>query len=744
VFALAAAAVPARAHGPLAEQIEALTLAIAARPHDADLYLRRGEIHRLGREWDAARRDYDRAAQLDPAHAATTLCRAALWLDTGDPGAAVQALDTFLAASPDHPEALWLRSRARRTMGQIPAAIADMDRAIALHPNPRPEHYLERAQALGLDDPDHLEDVLRGLDAGIARLGPAASLTAKRSEILATAAERGRDAGALGLADPPANALRRDLRSSAAAPAQPARGATVVRTSALAVTRGPYLQRATPTSVVVRWRTDSPTDSRVRYGDTPTSLVMIQDDATPATEHEVTLTNLTPDTRYYYSIGTSTAVLAGQDSEHWWITPPLSGQPKPTRVWVLGDSGQPGAAQRAVRDAYLAFTGPRITDVWLMLGDNAYVTGTDTEYQVGLFDPYRDLLRKTVLWPTRGNHDSVFAGANNDYYDIFTLPAAGEAGGAVSGTEAYYSFDHGNVHFVCLDSEGSNRSPTGAMLVWLRADLTANDSDWTIAYWHHPPYTKGSHDSDNDSDSAGRMRDMRANALPILDSLGVDLVLTGHSHSYERSFLLDRHYGPSSTLAPWMILDSGSGHPFDAAYFKPTLGPAAHEGAVHAVAGSGSHTSGGPLDHPVMFTSLNVLGSMVLDVDGPRLVARFVDNTGAVRDDFAILKGPGGTPTETGSSVSVQLRLDSARPNPFRDQTRIAYTLPSGGAVRLTIHDAAGRRVTTIVAGERLPGRHVVGWNGRDAHGRQVAAGVYFARLEFEGDSHQGKIVLSH
>ncbi len=54
---------------------------------------------------------------------------------------------------------------------------------------------------------------------------------------------------------------------------------------------------------------------------------------------------------------------------------------------------------------------------------------------------------------------------------------------------------------------------------------------------------------------------MRANALPILEANGVDLVLNGHSHSYERSKLIGGHYGSSWTLTPAMIKDGGSGRP---------------------------------------------------------------------------------------------------------------------------------------------------------------------------------------
>jgi hypothetical protein len=512
----------------------------------------------------------------------------------------------------------------------------------------------------------------------------------------------------------------------------------------LRLTRGPYLQIATPTSVIVRWRTSTPTDSRVRYGKMPGALVTTVDDATPTTEHEVLLEGFTPRTRTFYSIGSTAEVLAGDDAEHYFDTSPPPSSEKPTRIWVLGDSGEVGPIQNAVRDAYLVYTGERATDVWLMLGDNAYVAGTDAEYQGGLFDPYASILRQLVLWPTRGNHDLIHVGAGNDYYDLFSMPAAGQAGGLPSGTEAYYAFDHGNIHFVCLDSEGTDRSPGGAMMTWLAADLAANTSRWRIAFWHHPPYSKGSHDSDNDLDSGGRMRDMRANAIPILDSLGVDLVLTGHSHSYERSFLLDRHYGPSWTLTPEMKLDPGDGRPGSTtgAYVKPSLGAAAHEGAVYAVAGSSSQTSGGLLNHAAHFISMNVPGSMVIDVEGGELTARFLDDAGTIRDYFMIVKGPGGGPVGVEADSGLILRLETG-PNPFHSRLRIDFSIPHAGHVRLTLHDSAGHRVVTLVDGPYGAGRHGVDWDGRDAHGREVAPGVYFANLEFGGTTRTGKLVLS-
>jgi hypothetical protein len=288
-----------------------------------------------------------------------------------------------------------------------------------------------------------------------------------------------------------------------------------------------------------------------------------------------------------------------------------------------------------VRDAYYSFTGSRETDLWILLGDNAYTDGTDAEYQDAVFDMYPSTLKSSVLWSTLGNHDGHSADSGTQtgpYYEIFSLPRQAEAGGVPSGTEAYYSFDYGNIHFVCLDSYDSDTSPDGDMMTWLTNDLAASSSQWLVAFWHHPPYSKGSHDSDDE----GQLIDMREQALPILESFGVDLILSGHSHAYERSFYLNGHYDTSNTLAQSMILDAGDGRPRgDGAY---TRASGAKEGAVYVVAGSSGQTSGGSLDHPAMYISLNELGSLVVDVDGATLDVSFIDDAAVVRDSFRILK----------------------------------------------------------------------------------------------------------
>lgn len=413
-----------------------------------------------------------------------------------------------------------------------------------------------------------------------------------------------------------------------------------LRAQAVPITRGPYLQMGTASGVVVRWRTAAAVDSVVRYGTAPGQLTAVASVPGARTEHAVALAGLQPHTRYFYSVGTVATVLAGGDRDHAFTTPPPSGSRAPLRLWALGDAGTANATARAVRDGYLAREDTGGTQAVLFLGDNAYPNGTDAEYQAAVFDTFHDVLRRAVSWSTFGNHDagsSQAATETGPYFDAFTLPRQGEAGGVPSGTEAYYSFDLANVHVVCLDSSESDRSASGRMATWLRADLAANRAEWTIAFFHHAPYSRGTHDSDVDPN----MREMREQIVPILEAGGVDLVLAGHSHTYERSMFISGHYGPAATFSSAYVLDASHGS--EGGYQK-ARGTTA--GAVYVLSGSAGATAPSPLDHPAMRAALASTGSLAIDVDGGRLQAFFVGDTGVIADAFILLKrDPSGPPT---------------------------------------------------------------------------------------------------
>ena len=163
----------ARAHEGLHEQIVAVTAKIRRDPKNASLYLQRGELHRLHRDWTRAAADYDRAARLEPSLTIVDLARGKMLFESNRLQPAKFVLDRFLRRQPDHVEGFITRARVLAKMGARVQAAQDFTQALTSTPDS--ELYLERAQVLA-EDERHIEDALRGLDEGIRRLGPLVTL----------------------------------------------------------------------------------------------------------------------------------------------------------------------------------------------------------------------------------------------------------------------------------------------------------------------------------------------------------------------------------------------------------------------------------------------------------------------------------------------------------------------------------------------------------------------------------------
>jgi hypothetical protein len=426
----------------------------------------------------------------------------------------------------------------------------------------------------------------------------------------------------------------------------------VFKDSQLTGVRAPYIQMLTSNSVVIHWLTEDIQRGMVRFGVGSGHLATIELESSATKNHIVQLPDLKPGTRYFYQTGRKGGFNTFDPEKHWFYTHPE--KVVPTRVWVIGDSGAVGKTLNQVRDAALGWMKEHplhteqldeqsvkqsdyddntpLINVWISLGDLAYPSGSNDQFQSALFDPFQDIMANTVLWPAYGNHDD----RRWTYFRIFTLPENAEAGGSASHTENYYSIDYSNVHFVMLDSQASSLSATGEMANWLKHDLAQNTKPWLIAAVHHPPYTKGTHDSDAMFDSYGRMRDMRENIIPILEQAGVDLVLSGHSHMYERSYLMDCAYDESSAFSSKNIVSTGINNNHQ--HFIKSKNNQAHQGTVYVVSGSASKVDNGPVDHPAHHVGLLEAGSMVIDIDNNKLVARFINHRGLVRDAFSITK----------------------------------------------------------------------------------------------------------
>ena len=437
--------------------------------------------------------------------------------------------------------------------------------------------------------------------------------------------------------------------------------------SLAALVREPYLQSPSPSSMTIVWRTNltCSNDSRVQYGTTSGSLnltatgaAVIPQSNSNVKDHTVTITGLNAGTTYFYNVGTvsggglSADCEGGATVDHYFNAAPVVGAPAAFSAWILGDSGDGGSDQIAVRNSMLTATASTPPNIILHAGDIAYDDGLDGEFTANHFNIYNNvggggILRHTPLWPTLGNHEAGSVNTSlqtGPYYEAHVLPTAAEIGGFASGTEAYYSFDYANVHFIVLDSMDSSRSPGSTMLTWLQNDLAGTGQEWVIVFFHHPPYTKGTHDSDANFDSGGRLTDMRETILPILEAGNVDLVMGGHSHIYERSYpLLGAYgYGTSPNFAtPDFATLQASGNILDSGDGDPSGNGAYQNGTVYVVAGHGGRSIGanpaGP--HPVMFFSEAQFGSVLMDMDsaGTTLTLRNLraDN-GLFTDTFAI------------------------------------------------------------------------------------------------------------
>lgn len=242
----------------------------------------------------------------------------------------------------------------------------------------------------------------------------------------------------------------------------------------------------------------------------------LDDSARPvegARQWRATVSGLEPETTYCYEIQVDGVAAARAGFR----TAPAPGLGRVVRFVALGDSGSGSGDQYAV----LQQLNTVPIDLVLHVGDMGYDHGKRIELEWNFFRVYERLLEKLPVFPASGNHEYDTEDAA-PFREMFALPE----NGGVAGRERWYSYDWGDVHFVVLDTE-----QTGPLqAAWLDADLAASTRRWKIVYGHRPPYSSGSHGSD---------QLFRQHFVPILEKHQVPLVLTGHDHHYERTHALN-------------------------------------------------------------------------------------------------------------------------------------------------------------------------------------------------------------
>ncbi|MBI5366291.1 MAG: metallophosphoesterase [Planctomycetes bacterium] len=268
------------------------------------------------------------------------------------------------------------------------------------------------------------------------------------------------------------------------------------------IVKGPYLQNLERDAITVLWETDGAGPSRVDFG-TSAALGQTVEDARPVTLHEVRLAGLPPDTTHHYRVATGTVASATFSFR--------SAKPRgaPFRFVAYGDSRTSlGMHRKVARD--IGASDPAFI---LTVGDLVEDGNNYDLWQQDFFDPLRDVISRIPIFTTLGNHERH----SNNYFNFFALP----------GNESWYSFDYGDAHFICLDSNSPYEAGT-EQYRWLEADLAAAAAaTWKFVWFHHPVFSSGQH---GDTDRAKTL------LVPLFERHHVDVVWNGHDHDYERNF----------------------------------------------------------------------------------------------------------------------------------------------------------------------------------------------------------------
>ncbi len=282
-----------------------------------------------------------------------------------------------------------------------------------------------------------------------------------------------------------------------------------------AIIKGPYLQNVRKGAITICWETENDSKGTIYYGPTPDYLFQYTESFAKK-NHEVTLSNLNWSSLYHYKV-----VCDGTETEDYTFrTAALPGEP--FKVVAYGDNRTNDGDHQTVVDAILSHA----PDLLLNTGD-LVEWGFNPSLWQAFFNIEQPLISESPLYAAFGNHE---IGGNLFWERFFSFPTES------SGNEHYYSFEYGNVNFICIDST-TLVVPSGAQYDWLVSSLQSAAAkphiDFTILFFHYPVYSCGNHGSNTF---------MQQIVKPLLEEYEIPLVFNGHDHDYEHALVNGVNY----------------------------------------------------------------------------------------------------------------------------------------------------------------------------------------------------------
>jgi predicted phosphodiesterase len=298
----------------------------------------------------------------------------------------------------------------------------------------------------------------------------------------------------------------------------------------------PYLQFPSQTEMTVMWETSRNSSSTVYFGPSKTQMTPVK--AEPSTIHRVTLKGLKPSAHYLYRVESIDSEGRKVESEVLTFrTAPLA--ETPIRFCVVGDTQD----QPQVNHQIAKLMWDERPDFFMIPGDLVGTGQNKKHWTSDFFGSMRPLLSRVPLLPVLGNHE-------NDarlYYDYMAVPEP----------EYYYRFPYGPAEFFVIDS-GRNVNPGSEQYKWLENALASSKAKWKFVAHHYPPFSSDEDDYGNLWEGQSTRGDLRIRQLAKLyEKYGVDVVWTGHIHSYERTWPL--RAGKQSQGGPIYVVCGGGG-----------------------------------------------------------------------------------------------------------------------------------------------------------------------------------------